>query len=206
MIHKTEKLFSAIGVDRAHEQINALMKGDGGAIVIMENESALLRWMVSGPDICRPVGEYEERRKRTANMSHHEDIPIVRNAFLEDVQIPCKSIEEFGNPFLDETFSELLTLDSKAAMDSDAVDALKNYIPKGTQLFGKTRQVDLEKFFRYEDGNFSVSVTSNGDLYCGTKPEKQVEMCSDETETDAVFIEGAHLAHAIRSMQTSNLP
>lgn len=256
VIHKTKRLFSAIGVDQAHEQNNALIKGDGGAVGITENESALLRWMVSGPEICRLVGEYDDvsKSRQHTNTSHHEHTPSVQRAFLKDVQSLCKTIDEFGNPFLDETSSELLTLDSKDVMDNDAVDALKNYIPEGTKQFEKfisnlenicltmkrnnfkifdrpktktakklgnavkqdcnlfanlfiscqTRQVDLEEFFRYENTNFPASISSSGDLYRGTKSElmtcleKHVEVSVDEPETDALFIDGAHLAHVIR--------
>uniref|UniRef100_A0A0L8H685 Uncharacterized protein n=1 Tax=Octopus bimaculoides TaxID=37653 RepID=A0A0L8H685_OCTBM len=60
VIHKTERPFSAIGVDQAHEQNNALAKGDGRAVGITENESALIRRIVSGPEIYRLVGEYDE--------------------------------------------------------------------------------------------------------------------------------------------------
>ena len=34
--------------DRAHEQNNAAVKGDGGAVGLTENPAALHRWMVSG--------------------------------------------------------------------------------------------------------------------------------------------------------------
>ena len=42
-------LFSFIGVDQAHEQNNKVVKVDGGAIGILENETALLKWAVAGP-------------------------------------------------------------------------------------------------------------------------------------------------------------
>lgn len=41
VIHKTARPFSAIGIDHAHEQANAYVKGDGGAIGIMDDPSAL---------------------------------------------------------------------------------------------------------------------------------------------------------------------
>jgi len=39
-----------IAHDQIHEQLNALVKGDGG---IIENESALQCWMIAGPDMAR---------------------------------------------------------------------------------------------------------------------------------------------------------
>ena len=41
-VRKTRKAFSAIAEDQAHEQNNKAIKVDGGAIGILENETALL--------------------------------------------------------------------------------------------------------------------------------------------------------------------
>jgi len=45
VVHKKRRRFSAIPIDQAHEQHNALVKG-GGAIGLTENPMALRRWMV----------------------------------------------------------------------------------------------------------------------------------------------------------------
>ena len=42
-MQKTAKAFSSIPLDQAHEQNNALIRGEGGAIGIPENPNALLR-------------------------------------------------------------------------------------------------------------------------------------------------------------------
>jgi len=47
-------------LDQAHEQINALVKGDGGAVGLTENPGALRRWMVEGPEKARQVDEFED--------------------------------------------------------------------------------------------------------------------------------------------------
>ena len=39
-VSKAEKEFSAISIDQAHEQLNAVIKGDGGAIDLIENDAA----------------------------------------------------------------------------------------------------------------------------------------------------------------------
>ncbi|CAG2232145.1 unnamed protein product [Mytilus edulis] len=43
----------------AFEQINKVVKGEGGVIGLTENASPLLRWMVCGPEKARAVNEYE---------------------------------------------------------------------------------------------------------------------------------------------------
>ena len=44
--HKTQRPFSAIALDQAHEQLNALIKGDGCAVGLPENPAALKRCMI----------------------------------------------------------------------------------------------------------------------------------------------------------------
>ncbi|KAJ2938093.1 hypothetical protein O0L34_g19419 [Tuta absoluta] len=53
VIRKTQKPFSALAVDQAHEQHNAIVKGDGDAIGLTQDPTALRRWMIAGPEICR---------------------------------------------------------------------------------------------------------------------------------------------------------
>ncbi len=43
VVHKTPKLFSSIALDHAHEQVNAMVKGEGGAVGLTESPAALLR-------------------------------------------------------------------------------------------------------------------------------------------------------------------
>ena len=56
-IRETVSKFSNIAIDQAHEQNNALVKGDGGAIGLTEDPAALRRWMVAGPEISRLIEE-----------------------------------------------------------------------------------------------------------------------------------------------------
>lgn len=56
-VKKTSRVFSAMGIDEAHEQNNRVVKVAGGAIDIMDNESALLEWALSGPYVSEMVCE-----------------------------------------------------------------------------------------------------------------------------------------------------
>ena len=42
VVHKSPRVFSSIAMDHAHEQANASVKGDGGAVGLTENPGALL--------------------------------------------------------------------------------------------------------------------------------------------------------------------
>ena len=53
MVHKSSRDYSAMAIDQAHEQANAVIKGDGGAVRVIENPSALRIWMVSGPEVSQ---------------------------------------------------------------------------------------------------------------------------------------------------------
>jgi len=61
-----------------------LRKGDAGIIGISENEAALKRWMVSGPEIGRMLTEYEVKctKKRINSDLHHEQIPSTQKLFF----------------------------------------------------------------------------------------------------------------------------
>ena len=58
-VKKTTHAFSRMAFDQAHEQNNALVKGDGGAVGLTENPAALRRWKVSGPEMARVIAEFQ---------------------------------------------------------------------------------------------------------------------------------------------------
>jgi hypothetical protein len=63
-VQKSKRVFSSIPLDQAHEQNNACVKGDGGAVGLTEDPSALRRWMVAGPEVARVIGEFEQGTQR----------------------------------------------------------------------------------------------------------------------------------------------
>ena len=48
-VNKSLKRFSSIAIDQAHEQNNAMVKGEGGAVGLTENPNAFRRWMLFRP-------------------------------------------------------------------------------------------------------------------------------------------------------------
>ena len=82
-VQKTKRMFSAIPLDQAHEQNNAYVKGDGGAIGLTDNATALRRWMVAGPQVARLIMEFEDFNMHPRN---HEETPSVQNTFARDVR------------------------------------------------------------------------------------------------------------------------
>ena len=114
VIHKTDRHFSGMAFDQAHQQANAVIKGDGGAIGITEDPSALRRWMVAGPLVSHLVANYEEVSgvKVETEKRHHEKSPTYQKSFLDNVKKMTNTLEEMGNPFQEET-GNLLSLDTR---------------------------------------------------------------------------------------------
>ena len=59
-----------MAIYQAHEQINDLIKGDGGIIGITDNPSALIKWITAGPEISRIVDEFENPRQKKGTHSY----------------------------------------------------------------------------------------------------------------------------------------
>ena len=88
IIYKSEKAFSSIAIDLAHEQSNKVVKGDGGAIGLTEDPSALLRWMVAGPELTRLTFEFESNaaKDKTLSRKHHKQSPSVQWTLVGEVK------------------------------------------------------------------------------------------------------------------------
>ena len=74
----------ALAIDQAHEQNNAVIKGDGEAIGLTEDPTALRRWMVAGPDVSGLVTGYEavsRAEDATTSSRHHEPTERAQKAF-----------------------------------------------------------------------------------------------------------------------------
>lgn len=61
-VQKINRVFSAIATDQAHEQNNTHIKGDGGAVELTDNPSALRRWMVVGPEVAKVIDDFHDQK------------------------------------------------------------------------------------------------------------------------------------------------
>ena len=88
-VKPSKKIFSNIRIDQAHEQNNKLVKIYGGAIGILENPNALLRWAVSEPvvaELCR-----NEKLSEMSSKNHNENTQAFESNFGKDF----KAIQSF---------------------------------------------------------------------------------------------------------------
>ncbi|KAK3740395.1 hypothetical protein QZH41_000916 [Actinostola sp. cb2023] len=133
-VHKTKRAFSAIALDHAHEQENASVKGEGGAVGLTENPGALRRWMVAGPEIARMVQEFENVTSSDTSLKHHEQEYGPQASFKADLQSVVSTFEELGNPFMEES-EDLMALDTKDIMSSAVVQTVKNVVKIGQEQY-----------------------------------------------------------------------
>ena len=152
-VNKTNRSFSAIAIDHAHEQINATVKGDGGVIGLTESENALRRWLIAAPEIARLLDEFKrnssepdsEDNKSASDMpAHHEVKPSVQSCFLKDVKALIHKFEQLGNPFQDDS-ATLSSLQSKHVIEHATAAAVCTILEEGKRQYGqfvKERLVD----------------------------------------------------------------
>ena len=135
VVHKTSNKFSAIAIDKCHEQNNAKTKqskGSGGAVGLIGNPGALRRWMVAGPEIARIITESEEQAatlqsssKNTGDL-HHDQHSGVQEAFQKEVKTLVSVLEDMGNPFL-EGSQDLLVIDTRDVMDTAVAETVRKF-------------------------------------------------------------------------------
>lgn len=137
VVHKSSREFSAMAIDQAHEQANAVIKADGGAVGVTEDPSALRRWMIAGPQVSQLVSEYEaasEAKEAAEQTSHHEQTPRAQKVFLEKVLKLTQVLKELGNPFQEDS-GDLLSLDTKDIAHASAVELLSTHYERGRTRF-----------------------------------------------------------------------
>ena len=93
-----------MALDQAHEQNNAALKSDGGAVGLTQTPNALRRWMVSGPELVRMTAELEasmEGRKIRMDQDTrhlHEQTKSSQVIFTQQVKCLVEVIEEWETP------------------------------------------------------------------------------------------------------------
>ena len=166
VVHKTKKLFSSIALDHAHEQINAVVKGDGGAVGLTKNPAALRRWMVAGPELSRIIEEFEVIYT-VENSKHHEQTPAIQDAFAKDVVNLVSSIEDLDNHF-DESGEELVTMHTKEIMSEEVVNTIRNARNIGEQQL----QTFLKERFKEKKKPLSEPIKKNNFPLLNNKTKK----------------------------------
>ena len=130
VVKKTNHSFSLMALDQNHEQQNALIKGIGGAIGLTEDESALWRWLISGPEIVRVLEGFYDHPDPFTIENHHDCSQRAQTRFFEDVKNMVDMLYEFGNPSMDDS-KDLYVLDTKVVVNEVAVRNLYSMVDVG---------------------------------------------------------------------------
>ncbi|XP_065660439.1 uncharacterized protein LOC136084312 [Hydra vulgaris] len=113
----TRRPFSSMTTDQAHEQNIKIINGNGGSISILDNPSALMKWMVCEPLFLELLerfgGEKDDDEK-----NHHEDTLVFEKNYNEHVSEFIEVIKDFGNLFLVEE-DILMNLSTKTLLDAE---------------------------------------------------------------------------------------
>lgn len=139
VIHKTARRFSGIGIDHAHEQSNASIKGDGGATGLTSDPSALRRWTIGGPEVSRILQDFGIKGKdvrASHSGDHHEQKLSYQSRFFEQCIAVKESFLDYDNPFSIRG-PELITLDTRVPVSQDGVNLLMCLEEKGSSIYSK---------------------------------------------------------------------
>ena len=118
---KTDCQFSLMGLDRIHQQSNAVMKGMGGATSSLNkvDESSLARWGLCIHELASIVCEYEFEENNMNSpheaQRHHEDSVAFQKRFNTDVN--CLEKAANSNPFMLEKLTVLNNHDQAKSND-----------------------------------------------------------------------------------------
>ena len=141
-VQKSNRKFSRIAADQIHEQMNAKFKGVGGAIGLTENETALQRWLICGPEISKLLEEFEQIDEGEIKaLDHHDSSVSAQSNFFRDVKKLLLAFEDVGNPFDDDS-NDLFDLETKVVVPENLKSNLYKLETTGTEQF--------KEFMRYK--------------------------------------------------------
>ena len=109
VVQISNREFSRIHYNQAHEQCNKVIKSISGPInfVNRSDESLQRRWEIAGPEIALYLQYIEENIFKSESsdkvFSHHEDNPSHNRIFLKDCAIITARLKAV-NPFMEEAF------------------------------------------------------------------------------------------------------
>ena len=127
VVHKTKRAFLGMALDQAHEQLSALVKGDGEAVGL---KAAPRWWMVAGPEISRMIQAFLECHSIHSLTSHYEPSQVT---FKRDVEALVDAFCDLGKSFLEDSGD--LTLDTKDIVDEEVVMSIKNVYNTGWEQY-----------------------------------------------------------------------
>ena len=173
MIRSSEKNFSSISVDQAHNENNKHVKGQGGIIGLTAIESTLNRWIVSGPEIAEMIQQFKESSKPTSEdganeMKHHEEGEAFQEQFKLDVERLLVTMREYGNPFSEDSTDTLVVLHNGNLKTGKSVENLS----KIEEVGEKTYEAFVKERFVERTASISKTIPTNNFFIFNTETNR----------------------------------
>ena len=127
IVKKTSRVFLTMRIDQAHEQNNRAVKVDDGVIGIMDNENALLEWVLPVLYVAR-MACCESTNGSLSNL--HEDIKSFKKEFCSRRIKLFEALKLFENTFSDPP-EELMNIISKELMSAKASSSVRSALQIG---------------------------------------------------------------------------
>ena len=178
VISRTPDAFSAMGIEQCHEQLNELVKGEGGAIGLTEDEDR--QKVVCRPEVARIVMKFEEnsvlKQTRKTEYKHHEEIVAFQKRFKTHVDCLVSEIKKFGNPFIvNDEECELVQLDTRDVVGPNIVKSINEIKRVGKEQvdqFVKERLVTKAKDIDAPIKKNKLSLFSSGNTISSQNSSK----------------------------------
>ena len=87
---------------------------------------------MAGPEIVRITAEFEGGKDQGEEKRHHGAQPGLQRKFVNEVMFLATTIDEMGNPFLEDSH-DLLALDTRNIMHASVVDSIINFESLGLE-------------------------------------------------------------------------
>ena len=114
-----------MATNQALEQNNKLVKIDGGAVDILDNEAALLKWAVASPIIGEILQDQEPSNPKNKDiLKHHENTKSSKEKFKKEKEAFQNAFLTYKNPFQEEEIS-LMHIITKVVLSDDATSLVK---------------------------------------------------------------------------------
>ena len=126
-----------MSLDQLHEQNNKYIKSVSGAtsLINRQDESALVRWELCGPELCRMIQDFEGNDvispDESPQQKHHEDNPTFKKDFRNDTAMLINNFP--NNPFM---LNELTVINNTDILFQDNIyHNLTQLEPIGSKQF-----------------------------------------------------------------------
>ncbi|CAG9822217.1 unnamed protein product [Phaedon cochleariae] len=184
---------SYLAIDHAHEQNIAKVKENRGAVGLTSDPSALRRWTIGGPEICRLLNEFNHSEDAhhdevSFSRTHHEQAKSYQSRFADHFATLKVAFLAYENSFsVQET--ELNAIDSSVVVGTDAVQTMYDAVEKS------------ESYKSFVDERL---VKESGSLYDPIRKSILENLLKKLSEVDpphgceGLIIDGAVLVHNIK--------